>query len=61
MMGNDDSPIAPVFLKEGIITIKIQDELMKRFNIYVIGISHPVVPHNKARIRCVVSAAHTKE
>lgn len=36
------------------------DELMKH-NIYVIGFSYPVVPKDKARIRCQLSAAHTDE
>ena len=30
-------------------------------NIYVVGFSYPVVPHNEARIRVQISASHTKE
>jgi glycine C-acetyltransferase len=29
--------------------------------VYVIGFSHPVVPHGKARIRTQMSAAHSTE
>ena len=35
-------------------------ELMNH-GIYVIGFSYPVVPKDKARIRCQLSAAHTPE
>jgi glycine C-acetyltransferase len=33
---------------------------MLELGVYVIGFSYPVVPKGKARIRCQVSAAHTK-
>jgi len=34
---------------------------MLKHGVYVVGFSYPVVPMDKARIRCQVSAAHTKE
>jgi glycine C-acetyltransferase len=28
--------------------------------VYVVGFSHPVVPRDRARIRCQLSAAHSR-
>jgi glycine C-acetyltransferase len=35
-------------------------EALRDHGIYVIGFSHPVVPLGKARIRCQLSAQHTR-
>ena len=61
ILGNDECPIAPVYLGDAKLAGEISNELMSRFNIYVIGFSYPVVPVGKARIRCQISGAHTKE
>jgi len=50
ILGNDDCPIAPVWLGDARLAAEFADEMMK-FNIYVIGFSYPVVPTGKARIR----------
>ena len=50
VLGNDECPIAPVFLGDARLANEFADEMMKK-NIYVIGFSYPVVPHGKARIR----------
>ena len=42
------------------ITQKIAKKMLEE-NIYVIGFSYPVVPHNQARIRVQISASHTKD
>lgn len=60
ILGNDDCPIAPVFLGDARLASEFADEMMKK-NIYVIGFSYPVVPHGKARIRVQLSGAHTSE
>ena len=60
VLGNDDCPIAPVFLGDARLASEFADEMMKK-NIYVIGFSYPVVPHGKARIRVQLSGAHTSE
>jgi glycine C-acetyltransferase len=49
-LGNDECPIAPVFLEDARLAAEFADEMMKQ-NIYVIGFSYPVVPNGKARIR----------
>lgn len=60
ILGDDDCPIAPVFLGDARLASEFADEMMKE-NIYVIGFSYPVVPNGKARIRVQLSAAHTPE
>ena len=60
ILGNDECPIAPVFLGDARLASEFADEMMKK-NIYVIGFSYPVVPHGKARIRVQLSGAHTSE
>jgi glycine C-acetyltransferase len=60
ILGHDDCPIAPVYFGDARLASDISNELMERFNIYVIGFSYPVVPKDQARIRCQLSGAHTK-
>ena len=60
ILGNDQCPIAPVFLEDARLASEFADEMMKK-NIYVIGFSYPVVPKGKARIRVQLSGAHTTE
>lgn len=61
IMGHDDCPIAPVYLGDARLATEMANQLMEKHNIYVIGFSFPVVPKGKARIRCQLSGAHTKE
>ena len=42
------------------LTGEVAASMLKR-GVYVVGFSYPVVPMDKARIRCQVSAAHKKE
>ena len=51
VMGHDDCPICPVFIGDAAKGAQMSEELMKK-NIYVISFSFPVVPKEKARIRC---------
>jgi len=60
VIGHDNCPIAPVFLEDARLASDFADELMDH-GIYVIGFSYPVVPKDKARIRCQLSGAHTQE
>ncbi len=55
-----EHPIIPVMLGDATLAKTMADELLKQ-GIYVIGFSYPVVPHDKARIRTQLSAAHTKQ
>ena len=53
-------PIVAIMFEDAKLTGQIAAKLLER-KVYVVGFSYPVVPKDKARIRCQVSAAHTKE
>jgi glycine C-acetyltransferase len=55
-----EHPIIPVMLGDASLAKNMADELLKE-GIYVVGFSYPVVPHNQARIRTQMSAAHEKQ
>lgn len=54
------TPIVPIMLGEATLATRLADAMLKK-GVYVIGFSFPVVPKGKARIRCQVSAAHSRE
>jgi len=47
-------------LFDEIIAQKMAEKLLEK-GVYAIGFFYPVVPKGRARVRCQVSAAHTKE
>ena len=51
-------PICPVMLGDAALATRFADAMLER-GVYVVGFSYPVVPKDKARIRCQLSAAHT--
>ncbi|MDR2166802.1 MAG: glycine C-acetyltransferase [Clostridiales bacterium] len=53
-------PIVPIMTYDAILAAKMAEKLLEK-GVYVIGFFFPVVPRDKARIRCQVSAAHTRE
>jgi len=53
-------PIVAIMFGDAKLTGEIATKLLER-KVYVVGFSYPVVPQGKARIRCQVSAAHSKE
>ncbi|MFW5737800.1 MAG: glycine C-acetyltransferase [Spirochaetota bacterium] len=55
-----EHPIVPIMLGEAKLAHEMADRLLDR-GVYVIGFSYPVVPKGTARIRCQVSAAHTRD
>ena len=55
-----EHPIVPVMLRDAHLATKLAEYLL-RHGVYVIPFSYPVVPKGKARIRCQISAAFTKE
>jgi len=61
IMGNDDCPIAPIYLGDAKLAGEMSERLMDQHGIYVIAFSFPVVPKGHARIRCQLSGAHSKE
>jgi len=52
-------PITAIMFGDAKLTVSIAARMLE-LGVYVIGFSYPVVPKDKARIRCQVSAAHTK-
>lgn len=55
-----ETPIIPVILGETAQAIAMSDALLKE-GVFVTGFGYPVVPQGQARIRCQVSAAHTRD
>ena len=55
-----ETPIIPVILGETSAAIQMSDKLLGE-GVFVTGFGFPVVPQGQARVRCQISAAHTKE
>lgn len=53
-------PIVPIMLGEASLAGRFAEAALEK-GVYVIGFSYPVVPQGKARIRCQISAAHSRE
>ena len=54
-----ETPIIPVILGETARAIDMSRQLLEE-GVFVTGFGYPVVPQGQARIRCQISAAHTK-
>src|SRR5215211_2690317 len=54
------SPIVPIIIGDTAKAISMSQELLKR-GVYVSGCGFPLVPQGQARLRCQISAAHTRE
>jgi glycine C-acetyltransferase len=55
-----DTPIVPIIVGETALAIQMSDLLLDQ-GVFVTGFGFPVVPHGQARVRCQLSAAHTKD
>jgi glycine C-acetyltransferase len=55
-----ETPIIPVILGETAAAIKLSDLLLAE-GVFVTGFGYPVVPHGQARVRCQISAAHSRD
>ena len=55
-----DTPIVPVILGETAKAIQMS-ELLLAEGVFVTGFGYPVVPQGHARVRCQLSAAHTRD
>ncbi|MGH7509676.1 MAG: glycine C-acetyltransferase [Gemmatimonadales bacterium] len=55
-----ETPIIPVILGETAAAIRMSDLLLGE-GVFVTGFGYPVVPQGQARVRCQVSAAHTRD
>jgi glycine C-acetyltransferase len=54
-----ETPIIPVILGETSAAIRMSDLLLAE-GVFVTGFGYPVVPQGQARVRCQISAAHTR-
>lgn len=59
-IGNSQTPITPVIIGDETKCMQFSDELYKE-GLFVSGIAFPTVPRGKARVRNIVTAAHTKD
>jgi glycine C-acetyltransferase len=55
-----ETPIIPIIVGETAAAIQMSDMLLDE-GVFVTGFGFPVVPQGQARIRCQISAAHTRE
>jgi len=57
--GLSESPITPVIVGEGSLAMKLSDRLFEE-GVFAQGIAFPTVAHDKARVRTIVTATHTR-
>src|SRR5436853_829291 len=55
-----ETPIVPIIVGETASAIKMSDMLLDE-GVFVTGFGFPVVPHGQARVRCQLSAAHSRD
>ena len=55
-----ETPIVPIIVGETAAAIQMSDMLLDE-GVFVTGFGFPVVPHGTARVRCQISAAHSKD
>jgi glycine C-acetyltransferase len=55
-----ETPIVPIIVGETATAIKMSDMLLHE-GVFVTGFGFPVVPQGQARVRCQLSAAHSRD
>ena len=55
-----ETPIVPIIVGETSAAIRMSDMLLDE-GVFVTGFGFPVVPQGQARVRCQISAAHTRD
>jgi len=55
-----ETPIVPIIVGETAKAIEMSNRLLDE-GVFVTGFGFPVVPHGTARVRCQLSAAHSRE
>jgi glycine C-acetyltransferase len=55
-----ETPIIPIIVGETAAAIQMSDQLLDE-GVFVTGFGFPVVPHGQARVRCQISAAHSRD
>jgi glycine C-acetyltransferase len=58
--GISDSPITPVIVGDGALAMRLSDQLFAA-GVFAQGIAFPTVARDKARVRTIVTATHTRE
>src|SRR5438046_6601455 len=58
--GISDSPITPVIVGDAALAMKLSDALFKE-GVFAQGIGFPTVARDKARVRTIVTATHTRD
>ena len=58
--GSSESPITPVIVGEGARAMKLSDRLFEE-SVFAQGIAYPTVARDKARVRTIVTATHTRD
>lgn len=59
-IGHSETPITPVIIGDEEKAMKFSDDLFNE-GLFAQGIAFPTVPRGKARVRNIVTAAHTKD
>lgn len=59
-IGHSETPITPVIIGDEAKAMQFSDELFKE-GLFAQGIAFPTVPRGTARVRNIVTAAHTKD
>jgi glycine C-acetyltransferase len=58
--GASESPITPIMVGDAARAMTLSDRLFDR-GVFAQGIGFPTVPRGKARVRAIVTAAHTQQ
>jgi len=58
--GTSESPITPVIVGDGALAMTLSDQLFEG-GVFAQGIAFPTVAKDKARVRTIVTATHTRE
>jgi glycine C-acetyltransferase len=58
--GMSESPITPVIVGDGALAMSLSDRLFAR-GVFAQGIGFPTVARDKARVRTIVTATHTRD
>lgn len=58
--GLSESPITPVIAGEGALAMKLSDRLFQE-GVFAQGLAFPTVARDKARVRTIVTATHTRD
>jgi glycine C-acetyltransferase len=58
--GTSESPITPVMVGDAALAMRFSDRLFSA-GVFAQGIGYPTVPNGRARVRTIVTAAHTMD